>query len=288
MAESGSFSRCAQEFELGQPTVSITIDALEEELGVKLLHCSTRALALTDEGRKIFAEAKKVTESYDELAATAESKTIARGIVRVTCPTALGSIYLIPRLPAFMKKYPEIKVHLQVTDSFLDLTEGDVDVAFRVGELAADPFVAQKVGMLQRIAVAGTNYLQERPAPRSIEELQKHNCIVVGRSRANTVWRGMHQGEIFAAEVNGQFVADNHLAIFPAVKAGLGIGLAAKFIFEESGQLAKGLERVLPKVEFQPYPLNLLFKQVKNLPNRTRLFLDFFHEDLRKQKWLEA
>ncbi|MBI3714597.1 MAG: LysR family transcriptional regulator [Betaproteobacteria bacterium] len=287
VVETGSFSKCASELGLGQPSVSKTIDALESELGVKLLRRSTRSLALTEEGKKLLDEARKVVEAYAELLATAQLKAVPQGIVRVTCPTALGSLYLIPRLPAFSKKHPDIKVHLKLSDTFLDLVEGDIDVAFRVGEIAAGNFVAKKVGRLQRIAVAGEPYLAAHPAPKTLPDLRKHSCIVVTKNGTSAIWStGQPDGASQAIEVQGRYVVDSHLAVRAAVEAGLGIGLAAQFIFEERGRLAKGLVRVLRKVPFQSYPVHILFQQAKNLPARTRLFVDFFYEDLRKQAWM--
>lgn len=286
VAETGSFSKCAEALRLGQPTVSKAIDALETELGTKLFSRSTRSIALTDEGKAILQEARKVVDSYEELVQSADSKSAVQGVVRVTCPVAFGSLYLIPGLKRFNKKFPQIKIHLQMTDRFLDLVEHDVDVAFRIGELADGNYVAKNIGRLERIAVAHQEYLDENPAPKNVEDLKKHCCIIVGKSDATSWWSGRSKNnQSFSVEVQGPYSVDSFLGLKYAVESGLGIGLAAKFIFEIGNKLPKHLIRVLPQLQFQPFPLNILFKQSRHLPTRVRTVIEFFSEDMKVQPW---
>jgi LysR family transcriptional regulator, regulator for bpeEF and oprC len=288
VAETGSFSRCAEAMGVGQPTISKAVDALERDLGIKLLNRSTRSLSLTEDGRRIYGEAKKVIDSYDDLLASANLKSVPKGLVRITCPNALGSLYLIPRLRQFMKEHSAIQVQLRVTDSFLDLYDNDIDVSFRIGEIHSGQFIAKRVGNLPRIAVASRRYLREYPAPQSLADLKSHRCISVSRSASASVWTGTSEtGRQFALNVNGSLIVDNHLAVRPAVESGLGIGLATKFIFEDHGKLGRGLEQVLKKVRFKSFPMHILFKESKNLPSRVRVLVDFFYEDLQRQQWLE-
>lgn len=288
VAETGSFSRCAEEMGIGQPAVSKAVDGLEKELGVKLLHRNTRSLSLTEEGKLIFLEAKKVIDAYEELVATSQSKSLPRGVVRVTCPNALGSLYLIPALRRFMKEYPQITVHLRITDSYLDLYEHDIDVAFRIGELEADRIIAKRVGSLPRIVVGSRDYFKENPVPRAIPDLTSHSCIIVGKSGSSAVWAGTGPDkQSFSAEVNGRFVVDSHLALCAAVDAGMGIALGASFLFVDNGRMRKHLVQVLKKVHFKPFPVNVVFREAKNIPARIRLFIDFFYDDLRRQPWVE-
>jgi DNA-binding transcriptional LysR family regulator len=93
-------------------------------------------------------------------------------------------------LKRFHKKFPKIKVQLQMTDRFLDFVENDVDIAFRIGQLADGNFVAKNVGDIERIAVAHKEYLDENPAPKVVEDLQHHSCIVVGKGDVPSRWSG--------------------------------------------------------------------------------------------------
>lgn len=289
VAENGSFSKCAEEFAVGQSTISKAIDALEEELGSKLLARSTRSVALTEEGRKVLSEAKHVVEAYETLLDTVDLKSQPKGTIKVTCPAALGSLYLVPRLKAFMKLYPDIVLRLVVTDSYLDFVDNDIDVAIRVGQLHEGPFVAKKVGEIPRIAVASAKYLQEQPAPKGLDDLQRHSCILVGKSAGVATWLSTGaDGVARAIEVRSNIIVDTHLALQTAVRSGLGIGLGGRFLFEDGGQLKPGLVQILKKERFQPFPVHILFRGTRHLPARVRVFIDYIFEDLKKQEWLHT
>ena len=287
VADSGSFTRCAEDLKMGQPTVSKAIDSLEKEFGVKLFHRSTRKLAITEEGRKILIEARKVVDSYDGLLSVSQLKLLPKGTVKVTCPSALGTLVIMPLLENFKQHYPEITVHLMTTDLHLDMYENDLDVAFRVGEIHDSSLVAKRIGEIRRIAVAGRQYLKHSPAPRSISDLSSHRCIAVSKTGGRTVWKGTTQnGHPFSFEVDAEIEVDNHLALRAAVDAGLGIGLAGSFVFLEDGVLQKNFVQVLEDFEFTPYPAYIVFKQSRSLPARTRVFVDHFYQLLCDQSWL--
>jgi len=119
-------------------------------------------------------------------------------------------------------------------------------------------------------------------------DLRNHSCISVATSAAAGFWTGTSEsGEPFSLNVNSSLIVDNHFAVRAAVESGLGIGLGARFIFEDQGRLGKGLEQVLKQVRFKSLPLHILYRESKNLPARVRALVDFFREDLQKQRWLE-
>lgn len=289
VAETGSFSKCAEELNLGQPAVSKAIDSLEKDLGTKVFLRSTRRLSFTEDGRRLLAEARKVIDSYDEFVAASQLKSVPKGLVRVTCPNALGTLYLIPALRKFMRMHPQIAIQLRITDSYLDIFENDIDVALRVGDLEPSPLVAKYLGQIPRIAVASESYLNENGIPLSISDLDQHGCVAVSRSGSTAIWEGTNaDGKAFASEIKGRVVVDNHLALRAAVESGLGIGLAGKFLFSDKNGLRRGLRPILKKVDFKSFPVHLVFKESRTLPARVRLFVDHIFEDLRKQDWIES
>lgn len=289
VAETGSFSRSADALGLGQPAVSKAINSLERELGVKLFSRNTRSILLTEEGKTALREARKVVDSYEELMQSAGSKTAVQGVVRLTCPVAFGSLYLIPKLNRFHRKFPDIKIQLQMTDRFLDLVDNDIDVAFRIGKLADGNYVAKSIGDIERIAVAHREYLNETRPPRVLEDLKEHCCIVVGSNDATSRWSGRGKnGQPFLIEVKGPYSVDSYLGLKYAVEAALGVGLAVKFVFEQGGKLPKHLMQVLPQLQFESLPLHILFMQSRHLPARVRTVVDFFVEDLKQQPWVKS
>ena len=287
IVETGGFSKAARALGLGQPAVSKAINALEREFGVKLLNRGAR-VSLTEDGSRLYEEARKVVDAYDRLQEASARKSTPAGLVRVTCPNALGSIYLIPRLREFLRLYPEINVELRVTDAFVDLHEEDVDVAVRVGEPRGDRLIAKKICDLKRIAVAARSYLEDHPIPRRPQDLQHHACIIVGHAHADQWTFVTESGLRSSVSVTGKVVVDNYLALRSAVEAGLGIGLAAGFIYDADGLNSGRLQRVLPDVHFRSFPLHLMFKDARLIPARVRLFIDFLFADLKRQPWTAA
>lgn len=285
VVESGGFSKAARALGLGQPAVSKAINALERDFGVRLLNRGAR-ISLTEDGERIYEEARKVVDAYGGLEEAAARKSTAAGLVRVTCPNALGTIYLIPKLKEFLQLYPEIMVELRVTDAFVDLHEHDIDVAVRVGEPRGDRLIAKKVCDLKRLAVGATSYFEQHPVPRKPQDLRDHACVVVGHASATEEWVYVTaSGARSSVTVAGRVVVDNYLALRTAVEAGLGIGLAAGFIYDPDGLASGRLQRVLSDVQFRPFPLHLMFKDARLIPARVRLFIDFLFADLKRQPW---
>jgi DNA-binding transcriptional LysR family regulator len=286
--ETGGFSKAARALGVGQPAVSKAIGMLEREFGVKLLNRGTH-ISPTEDGVRLYEEARKVVDAYGGLQEVTARKSTPMGLVRVTCPNALGTLYLIPKLKEFLRFYPEITVELRVSDAFVDLHENDIDVAIRVGEPRGDRLIAKKVCDLKRVAVGAASYFQDHAIPRKPQDLQNHACVIVGHTHGTDDWPYVTPGGARSSiEVFGRVVVDNHLALRTAVEAGLGIGLAAGFIYDGEGLDSGRLVRVLPEYEFRPFPLHLMFKDARLIPARVRLFIDFLYADLKRQPWAAA
>jgi DNA-binding transcriptional LysR family regulator len=289
VVEAGGLSKAARAIGTGQPAVSKAIDALERDFSVKLLNRSTRHVSLTEDGARFYEESRRVVDAYGALSEEAARKSVAAGLVRVTCPNALGSVYLIPKLREFLDLYPKIRVELHVTDAFVDLYEQDIDVALRVGEPHDERLIARKVCELRRYAVAATSYLAANPAPRRPQDLRNHSCIIAGRADARAEWLYLTKsGSQSSVTVTGKVVVDNFLALRTCVEAGLGIGLAAAFIYDPGSMTSGRVQRVLPHIEFTPLPLSVMFKDARLLPARVRVFLDFLLADLKRQPWAKS
>lgn len=288
VVESGGFSKAARILGMGQPSVSKAINALERDFGVRLFNRGA-GVSLTEDGEHFYKEARKVVEAYGGLEEAAARKSTAAGLVRVTCPNALGTIYLIPKLKEFLRLYPEITVELRVTDAFVDLHEHDIDVAIRVGQPRGDRLIAKKVCDLQRLAVGATCYFEQHPIPQKPQDLLRHACVVVGHASATEEWvYSTAAGARASITVAGRVVVDNYLALRTAVEAVLGIGLAAGFIYDPEDLASGRLQRVLADIHFRPFPLHLMFKDARLIPAIVRLFIEFLFADLKRQPWVAA
>jgi DNA-binding transcriptional LysR family regulator len=157
VVETGSFSAVARERGIGQPNVSRHVAALEQHLGTRLLHRSTRKLTLTPEGERYYADARRVLDAIEEAESHARGEDNPTGLLRVACPTILGRSHILPRVKALLDHFPAIELDLQIGDRFIDLVEEGVDVAIRIGLLGDSTLRARRVGAAERVCVASPN-----------------------------------------------------------------------------------------------------------------------------------
>jgi LysR family transcriptional regulator for bpeEF and oprC len=147
VAESGSFSAVAREIGATQPAVSRQIAALEEHLGARLIQRTTRSLTLTEDGRDLLGHARRVLDAGEETeAAIGRRRTSPAGLVRLATPVTLGRLYVVPRLPRLLGRYPELSIELTMSDAQIDLVSHGVDLAIRAGEVADTSLVARRIG----------------------------------------------------------------------------------------------------------------------------------------------
>ena len=267
--ETGSFSAVARELGTGQPNVSRHIAALEQRLGTRLLHRSTRRLTLTPEGERYYAEARRE--------ANARGEDVPRGLLRVACPTSLGRPYILPRIKVLLARYPELEIDLQVSDRFIDLVEEGVDLAVRIGTLQDSALKARRVGSAERICVASTAYLKKHGTPKTPEDLQRHNCVLYTLASTGRSW-AFRDGEV---EVNGRFRVNTPDGIQQAVLDGIGIAYAPVWLFEEAVR-EKRVKILLPEHCGPAAPIHILYSAKRLLPRRAAVFMDYIANEFQR------
>jgi len=275
--ETGSFSAVARELGTGQPNVSRHIAALEQRLGTRLLHRSTRRLTLTPEGERYYAEARRVLDAVDEAEANARGEDVPRGLLRVACPTSLGRPFILPRIKVLLARYPELEIDLQVSDRFIDLVEEGVDLAVRIGHLQDSTLKARRVGSAERICVASPAYLKKHGTPKTPEDLQRHNCVLYTLASAGRSW-AFRSGEV---EVNGRFRVDTPDGIQQAVLDGIGIAYAPVWLFEDAVR-EKRLKVLLLEHGGPATPIHILYSARRLLPRRAAVFMDYIADEFRR------
>lgn len=281
VAESGTFSGVATELGLGQPAVSKAISALEERFGSKLLHRNTRGLSLTEEGERFYEQGLGVIERFDELQG-APASSGARRRIRIACPMAFGTLRLIKLVAQFNRLHRDIELDLRLSDTFVDLVEDGIDVAFRFGALRDSAYVARKLGDLPRIVVASREYLRRAPPLRTVADLARHQCVVRGGQPSDATWTFGER----SVRVSGALKVDNFLALREAVLAGAGVGLGGTVTFFDGARLHPKLVRVLPSQPLSPLPVHLVFARDRFLPTRVRTFIDHFVAVVQREPWL--
>lgn len=280
VAELGSFSRAAERLNLAPASVSVAVQNLEAELGVRLITRTTRKLSLTDDGRAYLERSQGVLAEIAELeAALKQTQTRPQGKLRVEIPSAMGHLHVAPALPAFTEKYPDVQIVMTLNDRFVDLTEEDVDVILRVGALSDSTMVARRIYDARFVACAAPDYLRRHGRPQHPRDLALHNCIgyfsaSLGRSarwnfkRGNETWRHEPAGSLHVN--NGEALADLAIA---------GAGIAC--VLETGVFRAVGEGKLVPVLEdwdTQSLPISVLYWPSRHLSAKVRVFVDFVTE----------
>jgi DNA-binding transcriptional LysR family regulator len=288
VAETGSFSAVAREMGTTQPAISRQVAALEDFLDARLIQRTTRRLTLTEDGRDLVEHARQVLETVDEsLAAVGRRRGVASGRVRIGASVSFGRLYVMPRLPRLLARYPELSVVLLLSDARQDLIEQSLDVALRVGEISDASLVARRVGSISRVIVAATSYIERRGEPAHPSELATHDCVVFERESNPHEWEFANGTESVRVQVAGRFSTDSMEVVPEAVLGGLGIAVLPAWMMPDA--LADG--RVRPVLQsWQPprLPLHAVYPSRRHLASRVRAVIDFLVEEFRLDPVISA
>lgn len=241
-----SFAKAAQELAMTPSTVSRLVKTLERELGLALIHRTTRAMSLTEAGESYFAEC---SAAFDQLRGAWErvrdEQDLAQGTLRLSTPMAFGRSHVVPHLSAFMEAHPRIRVDLLMTDRYVDLVAEGVMLAIRIGRLQDSSLVARKLLDNRRILVAAPRYLQRHGTPASLDELARHDCLVSTQSQDGEAWRlfGPEGERVFRPRPRAR--SDNGEAIKQLAVDGMGIAFHSAVTMEASIRAGE-LVQVLP------------------------------------------
>jgi LysR family transcriptional regulator for bpeEF and oprC len=277
VVESGSFSAVARELGIGQPTVSKQIAALEAHLGAQLFFRTSRNVKLTDAGRDFFDSASKlIADLEDAESRIGRGQRAPSGHVRVAVAPSFGALHLVPRLPDFFRRYPEVSVELIASDRTVDLVEGGIDIAVRNGELAESSLVARKLATSAVVVVASRAYLEEHGAPSKPADLAKHRCIGFASSTGPRAWR--LGGRTYVPE--GGFRTNEGEQIRAAVLGGIGLAQVPHWLCARDLE-AGVLRRVLRKYEPEPIPIHAVRPASRRVATRVSVFIDFLAKTLR-------
>lgn len=276
----GSFSSAGRELGLSQPSASRLIAALEADIGVALFSRTTRAVTLTDAGANYLMRVEAILAALDEADHEARGTGELRGVLRVGTPISFGLREIIPRLSAFMKLYPGLKIELKVTDRYPDLVTEGIDVSFQFGALPDSSATARKVLHQPRILAASPDYLRERGTPATPSDLAQHS-VILSPAHPSSTFSFRKDGRVVSVRVDGQLSSTiNEGAIASAVA---GLGIAASSETSARTELEAGeLVRLLPDWDFGSMEISALFVSGKTIKPAARAFTDFLVAELRR------
>lgn len=279
VVEAKSFSAAAGKLGMSKSLASRHVSALERSLAVKLLHRSTRKLSLTEAGALFYEHCARIVQEA-ELAEQRLTRTQSdpAGLVRVTAVPAFAVRHVLPALTEFYQKYPKIQVKLFCSNRPVDLGDEGFDLGIRVSFNPSPNLVARKLAANRSVLCASPAYLKWHGLPRRIEDLRRHECVLLPALAPKGVWTLRRDGRKYSVQVAGVFETDDMDAVFAAVAAGLGIGILPLYMAGDAlrqGQLVPLLR------QFQVLPesaIYLVYLPNRTLASRVRAMIDFLVE----------
>ncbi|WP_029147662.1 LysR family transcriptional regulator [Methylophilus sp. 5] len=280
VVELESFTKAALSLNLPKTTVSAQVLALEKRLRVRLLHRTTRRISVTTDGAAYYERAIRLLNELEETEAALNQATAsAKGRLRVDVPTPLGRLVIIPSLPDFFKRYPDIQLEIGCDDRPIDLLEEGVDCVIRIGNLLDSSLVARRVGTMQFMLVASPDYLKTYGTPQTPDDLQRHQAVHFFSSKTGKVRNFIleHEGAEQEIPTIRKLAINNGDAIVAAALAGIGICQLPSFMVQ--GYLTEGkLEKVLGDYGAGSLPINALYPQNRHLSSKVRAFIEWVAE----------
>lgn len=278
VAECGSFSEAARRLGLSKSMISRQVSALEADLGVRLLHRTTRSLSPTEAGRAYLERCRRILDDLDEANLLVGSlQAVPRGTLRVSAPLSFGIGHLAQCLPGFLERCPEIRLEMGYTDRYVDLVEEGWDVSVRIGRLADSSLIIRRLAPVRLLAAASPDYIARRGMPQRPEDLAGHDCLT-GSGTGRRDWRlGDAEGNSVSVEVNGRFTADNGDALRIMAEAGMGIVLLPTFFLGDGIRAG----RLVPLPECFQGPeaaLHAAYPHGRHLSPKVRAFVDYLAE----------
>jgi DNA-binding transcriptional LysR family regulator len=276
--EAGNFSRAADQLNLPRSTVSKLVQDLEEALGARLIQRTTRRTTVTPEGAAYYERSLRLLADLEEMDAEAgRERALPSGRLRVDVGSVLANLALIPALPGFQARYPDIELRLGVSDRPADLVGEGIDCVIRGGALAESSLIARKLCELQMVACAHRGYIERHGLPAHPDDLRKGHRLLgyfsslTGRSFP---LRFERDGEKIEVQPEGDAAVNESTAHVTALVAGLGIGQAFRFAVQphlDSGELVD----VLPGWEQPRFPLYVMYPQTRHMNAKVRVFVDW-------------
>ncbi|MBF8740806.1 LysR family transcriptional regulator [Pseudomonas guariconensis] len=282
VVETGSFTKAAATLHMSKTTVTQLVQQLEARLRVRLLNRTTRKVNVTADGAAYYERVVRLLVDLDDAETSVSSASMApRGRLRVDVPSPLARLLLIPALPEFFARYPDIQLTLGVSDRVVDIISENVDCVVRGGEITDQSLVARHVGDLQLGIYAARSYLQRFGMPEHPRELEegKHKTVGFLWSRTGkTLPYAMHRGEErMEAQGRPQLIVDDGNAYLAAGLAGLGILWLPQYMAEP--HLASGeLLALFDDWQMPPMPMYLAFPPNRHVSAKVRVFIDWITE----------
>jgi len=275
VVENGGFSAAARKLGISKSAVSKRINHLEDHLGVRLLHRTTRKLSLTEAGERYLEHAAEALAAANQAEdAVTELQGEPQGQLRINAPMSFGRLHVAPLIPKFLKRYPKLQIDLVMDDRKVDLVAEGFDLSIRGGILPDSTLIARKLAPIHQVLCASPEYIERHGLPGTPEELTGHNCVLFSLSSDANKWTLIDADGSQSVLVSGSYQVNNSEALLEALRAGVGIGRLPTFVAGpdlKTGRLVKLFE----SWRIPDFTMYAVFPEREYLPAKVRVFLDF-------------
>lgn len=281
VVEAGTFTKAADSMGVPKPAVTRLIQDLEKELDTKLLNRTTRKVTVTVDGAAYYEQASRLLSEVQELESSmSRAKASPRGKLKVDVPSSLGLAIIIPALPDFYARYPDIQLDLGVSDRPIDIIAENVDCVVRGGEITDQSLVARRIGEFYMMTCASPAYLKRHGTPQHPSELEtQHKMIRYASPRDGKLYAFTLHSETGSVEINGKHqlsVNDSNAGVTAAL-AGLGVLYTATFLIQD--HISNGtLEPLFTGWCTEAKPMYVVYPPNRHLSNKVRVFVDWIAE----------
>ena len=280
VVDAGGFSRAADLMQLPKATVSTLIQQLESSLSVKLLHRTTRQVSVTADGAAYYERCLRIlSDVKDAEESLSRTRLSPSGRLRVESPTGLASEILVPALPGFFERYPDIQLELGSSDWPVDLIEEGVDCAVRGGALGDSTLIARRIGIIHFVTCAAPSYLARYGAPQHPRELERHRCVNYFSAKTGKIydWDFTKDGERIQVPMPGVIALNDSNAYVQAGLAGLGVIQMTDYLLLEHVREGR-MVQLLSDWTTDPLPIHIVYPQNRHLSAKVRVFVEWVAE----------
>jgi DNA-binding transcriptional LysR family regulator len=276
----GGFAAAARELGCTPSTLAKAVSRLEADLGVRLFHRTTRRVALTDDGERLFDRCRRVLAELELLQEEASgSRQRPSGTLRIDMPVSLGRMVMLPLLAELAREFPALAIDARFSDVYVDLVKEGIDVAIRTGTLRDSSLVARQIGSQELVLFAAPSYLEHAGRPRTLSELKNHTAVLfrvptTGRERP---WNFRSGGRNVDFLAKSRVRVDHGDALVQAAVQGMGIGQVPHYMVNDEFKSGSLIE-LLPALRPAPMPIWAVMPSARLIPRRVRALLDLFQK----------
>lgn len=275
-AKHGSFAAAARESGSAPSTLAKAVARLEQSLGVKLFHRTTRQVSLTPDGERLFGRCQRLLAEVEELHAEASGvREAPSGTLRIDVPIVVGRRLVLPVLARLTQRHPALSLDVRLQDGYVDLVKEGIDVAVRVGALKDSSLVARRFGTQGMVLVASPGYLERHGTPKRLDQLAAHSALLfrmpsTGRDRP---WQFRQRGNPVELHPPSRVRLNDGEALVEAARLGLGLAQLPDYFVRD--EIDRGeLVEVLPAARPAPLPVSIVYPGARLVPLRVRVLIE--------------